>query len=106
MLFLFCFYVFIYPAWVVTRFVVGASPTNTRDWLINSIEVCLNCLAIVVLNIWVKKLILIFYFYNFFVVNAMAQVGKIKRYSIGDDERELSPEEPLPLYQQRENFYS
>lgn len=23
-----------------------------------------------------------------------------------DDERELSPDEPLPLYQQRENFYS
>lgn len=38
-------------------------------------------------------------------MNAMAQVGKIKRYSINDD-RELSPEEPLPLYQQRENFYS
>lgn len=36
----------------------------------------------------------------------MAQAGKIKRYSIGGDERELSPEEPLPLYQQRENFYS
>lgn len=40
------------------------------------------------------------------LVNAMAQVGKIKRYSLDDDERELSPEEPLPLYQQRENFYS
>ena len=43
---------------------------------------------------------------HLFVVNAMAQVGKIKRYSQDDDERELSPEEPLPLYQQRENFYS
>ncbi|XP_060866938.1 uncharacterized protein LOC132942509 isoform X4 [Metopolophium dirhodum] len=39
-------------------------------------------------------------------LNAMAQVGNKKRYSINDDDRELSPEEPLPLYQQRENFYS
>jgi len=42
----------------------------------------------------------------FFVVNAMAQAGNKKRYSLNDDDRELSPEEPLPLYQQRENFYS
>lgn len=39
-------------------------------------------------------------------MNAVAQAGKIKRWSTEDDERELSPEEPLPLYQQRENFYS
>lgn len=36
----------------------------------------------------------------------MTQVGKLRRWSADDDERELSPEEPLPLYQQRENFYS
>lgn len=39
-------------------------------------------------------------------MNAMAQVVKTKRWSTEDDDRELSPEEPLPLYQQRENFYS
>lgn len=36
----------------------------------------------------------------------MAQSGKGERWATEDDERELSPEEPLPLYQQRENFYS
>ncbi|VVC24582.1 Hypothetical protein CINCED_3A000027 [Cinara cedri] len=39
-------------------------------------------------------------------LNAMAQVGNINWRSTEEDERELSPEEPLPLYQQRENFYS
>lgn len=36
----------------------------------------------------------------------MAQVGKITRQLTEEEERELSPEDPLPLYQQRENFYS
>lgn len=46
------------------------------------------------------------FFYKLFLVNAMAQVSKIKHRSTEEDERELSPEEPLPLYQQRENFFS
>lgn len=40
------------------------------------------------------------------LVNAMTQVSNVERRFTDDDERELSPEEPLPLYQQRENFYS
>lgn len=66
------------------------------------------------LNVWLFSAILLFlnrqpknfFTCNLIVVNAMTQVGKIKRWSGDDDERELSPEEPLPLYQQRENFYS
>lgn len=44
---------------------------------------------------------------DFCIVNAMTQVNKAQQSSSDDDdERELSPEESLPLYQQRENFYS
>lgn len=46
-------------------------------------------------------------FMDFCIVNAMTQVNKAQQSSSDDDdERELSPEESLPLYQQRENFYS
>ncbi|XP_050433656.1 uncharacterized protein LOC126841310 isoform X2 [Adelges cooleyi] len=39
-------------------------------------------------------------------LNAMAQKTRSERCLNDSEDRELSPEEPLPLYQQRENYYS